>query len=90
MKVFSGVTANNDLNNDTWYIENIEMFPENKVSVYTRWGALVYEERGYDNRTRVWPTTDHLNDLMSSTYFYIIELGDSSRPLKGWVELIKN
>lgn len=90
VKVYSGVTPNSDNNNDTWFIENIEMFPNNRVSLYSRWGVLVYEESGYDNRTRVWPTSDQLPKLLSSTYFYIIELGDGSRPLKGWVELLKN
>jgi gliding motility-associated-like protein len=90
VKVYTGVTPNNDNNNDTWFIQNIEMFPNNRVTLYSRWGVQVYEEKGYDNRTRVWPTADHLNNLTSSTYFYIIELGDGSRPLKGWVELLKN
>ena len=90
VKVYSGVTPNADNNNDTWFIENIEMFPNNRVSLYSRWGALVYEESGYDNTTRVWPTADHLSRLISTTYFYIIDLGDGSRPLKGWVELLKN
>src|SRR5690606_12961872 len=52
VKVYTGVTPNNDNSNDTWFIENIEMFPGNRVSLYSRWGVQVYEEKGYDNRTK--------------------------------------
>jgi gliding motility-associated-like protein len=90
IKVYTGVTPNNDGVNDTWYIENISMFPKNSVSVYNRWGNLMYEEKGYDNTSRYWPTDEHQKNLVSSTYFYIIDLGDGSRPLKGWVEYLKN
>jgi gliding motility-associated-like protein len=90
IKVFTGVTANSDGVNDTWYIENITMFPKNSVSVYSRWGNLVYEEKGYDNTTKFWPKPGEEKNLLASTYFYIIDLGDGSRPLKGWVEYLKN
>ncbi len=88
--VYSGVTPNRDGQNDTWFIENITEFPANRVSIYNRWGVLLYDEQGYDNVTKFWPKEEMLNKLVSSTYFYIIELGDGSKPLKGWVELIKN
>ena len=30
-------------------IEGIENFPDNKVSVFNRWGSLVFEKKGYTN-----------------------------------------
>ena len=90
VKVYTGVTPNNDGSNDTWFIDNISQFPNNQVWLYNRWGTLMYEEKGYDNVTRFWPKQEELSKLTSTTYFYIIDLGDGSRPLKGWVELLKN
>jgi gliding motility-associated-like protein len=88
--VFSGVTPNRDGQNDVWEIENISEFPNNRVTIYNRWGNELYDVKGYDNKTKFWPSEEMLNKLVSSTYFYVIDLGDGSRPLKGWVELIKN
>jgi gliding motility-associated-like protein len=88
--VYTGVTANKDGVNDRWQIDNITEFPDNRVWIYNRWGAEVFSVKGYDNETKYWPTDDLLNKLSSSTYFYVIELGDGSKPVKGWVELIKN
>jgi gliding motility-associated-like protein len=90
IKIYSGVTANGDGNNDKWIIENITEFPNNRVTLYNRWGLQLYDVKGYDNDTKAWPTRDQASKLVASTYFYIVDLGDGSKPIKGWVELIKN
>lgn len=90
IKVFNGVSANGDGINDIMVIENIEQFPGNKVWVYNRWGQLVFETNGYNNTDRAWPAKGEENNLVANTYFYIIDLGNASKPIKGWVELIKN
>lgn len=90
VKVFTGFTPNGDGINDVWTIENIAEFPNNKVSIYNRWGTEVYSSKKYDNKTNYWPNADILGKLPASTYFYIIDLGDGSKLIKGWVELIKN
>jgi gliding motility-associated-like protein len=88
--VFNGVTPNGDGRNDKWMIDGITEFPNNSVMLFNRWGRKIYEEKGYDNESKYWPLNDDLNELLSSTYFYIIDLGNGSKPIKGWVELIKN
>jgi len=90
LKIFNGFSPNNDGINDTWQIENITEFPKNKVMVYNRWGVKVFETEGYNNTTKSWPGGDEAAKLGSNTYFYVIDPGDGSKPIKGWVELIKN
>jgi gliding motility-associated-like protein len=92
IKIYTAVTPNGDNNNDTWQIDNITDFPNNHVVIYSRWGQKVFETDGYDNisQNRSWPAKDEINKLMPSTYFYVLNLGDGSNSLKGWVELIKN
>lgn len=88
--VYTGITANNDNINDHLNIKNIDQFPKNRVSIYNRWGNLLYDQSGYDNVEIRWPTEEHLRTLTSGTYFYVLDLGDGGKPLKGWVELLKN
>jgi gliding motility-associated-like protein len=90
IKVYKGITANSDGLNDVLTIENIEEFPENTVSVFNRWGVEVFKAKGYNNKDKVWPLKDEASHLQPGTYFYIIDLGNGDKPLKGWVELIKN
>ncbi len=90
LKIYNAITPNGDGINDTWEIVNIDEFPNNRVTIYTRWGAPVFETKGYDNRSNAWPDKDQAARLSSSTYFYIIEPGDGRPAVKGWVELLKN
>jgi gliding motility-associated-like protein len=90
IKVFNGVSANGDGVNDVMIIENIEQFPDNRVWVYNRWGQLIFETSGYDNTNKAWPANGEQSNLSSNTYFYIIDLGNGNKPIKGWVELMKN
>lgn len=88
--IFSGVTPNNDGINDVWTIDDITEFPNNSVVIFNRWGVKVYEEKGYNNKSKSWPNAEQLNQLPASTYFYVLDLGDKSNLIKGWVEIIKN
>ncbi|MDI1354626.1 MAG: gliding motility-associated C-terminal domain-containing protein [bacterium] len=92
IKVFSGISANNDGKNDFFSIENIKEFPNNRVTIYNRWGTQLADINGYDNEKpeKRWPSQEEADKLPSSTYFYIIELEKGKNPVKGWVELIKN
>ena len=89
---FSGITPNGDGINEGWQITNIDNpnYRNNKVTIFNRWGAVVAEIKGYDNVEQVWPKKVDIDKLPASTYYYIIDLGDGSPLIKGWIELIKN
>jgi gliding motility-associated-like protein len=88
--VYTGVTPNNDGVNDVWKIENIELYPNNHIQVFNRWGSKVMDIKGYNNNTKSWPTAEEFKSLTPSTYFYLIDLGDNSPPVKGWLEIMGN
>lgn len=88
--IFSGISANGDGVNDVFTIKNIEEFPKNRVMIFNRWGKQIADITGYNNTNNAWPLLNTLDNLLSTTYFYLIDLGDGSKPIKGWVELMKN
>ena len=90
LEVFNGVTPNGDGNNDFFYLKNIDQYPNNRVTIYNRWGQQLYDETGYDNINKKWAgTTLNNNPAPSGTYYYIIDLmGDGSSVVKGWLELL--
>jgi gliding motility-associated-like protein len=90
LTIYSGVTPNGDGINDVWRVDNLELYTKNKVTIYNRWGMKVYEAEGYNNTNKSWPNRNELDFLSSTTYFYIIDLGDGSKPVKGWIELMKD
>jgi gliding motility-associated-like protein len=93
-KISEGFSPNNDNNNDTWYIRNIEAHPNNVIKVFDRWGIVVYQTKGYDNTSIVWDGRANTGMqsgslLESGTYYYTINLGDSKEALTGYIEIVR-
>lgn len=83
---YNGITPNGDGLNDVWVIDYIELKQPNNVSIYDRWGYLVFNGDNYDNSTVVWNGTNQQGQkLPDGTYFFVITIGEAST--RGWVEL---
>lgn len=83
---YTGITPNGDGNNENWQIDSIINFPENMVSIYNRWGDIVWLGKNYDNVTVVWDGKNRAGkDLPDATYFYLVEV--NGEKYKGWIEL---
>lgn len=89
--VFDGIitnvfTPNGDGINDSWYIENINYYPDNEVSVYNIYGNTVFSQKGYKND---WQGTYNNASLPDGTYFYVIKIGGSN-VFKGSLDILRN
>lgn len=85
---YNGITPNGDGFNDFWTIEGIAFIKDNVVSIFNRWGDLVWTATDYDNITdgKVWKgTNNNGGELPDATYFYVVEA--NNKVYKGWVEL---
>ncbi len=87
--VYNAITPNNDGNNDAFFIEDIEKYVDNQISIYNRWGGSIITIKKYNNTTNFWPKKDDYAHLVSGTYFYILNYGNG-KVRKGWIELINN
>lgn len=88
--VYNGVSPNNDGSNDFLKIHNITLYPNNKVSIFNRWGDKVFEASGYDNDKVFFKGENNLSGaskLLNGTYFYTIEPGDGSEKITGYLDL---
>ncbi|MBS1523447.1 MAG: gliding motility-associated C-terminal domain-containing protein [Bacteroidetes bacterium] len=80
-------TPNGDGINDFWNIKSIEAYPKCIVSVYSRYGTLVYQSKGYP---RSWDGTSGGTPVPTGTYYYIINLNEGdSKPLTGYIAVIR-
>jgi hypothetical protein len=65
------------------------------VKIFNRAGALVYESDGYDNASIFFNGTGNKgvypieSKLPVGTYFYVIDKRNESKPLTGYLELIR-
>ena len=67
--------------NDTWHIEPAFLYPDSKVSLYNRWGNLVFRSEGYTEPFIGKDASGRL--LLAGVYFYAIQLRDGVEPLRG-------
>ncbi len=90
LSVPEGISPNGDLENDFLVIPCIERFSDNRIKIYNRYGALIYEANNYNNTwdgraNRGIPKSSGL--LPVGTYFYILEINGIAKPLQGYVYL---
>ena len=85
IKINNAVSPNNDGRNDSFFIENLDCYPENKVEIFNRWGVLVYEGEHYDNKNITFSGISNGRTVVSKdemlpagTYFYILKYNENN------------
>jgi gliding motility-associated-like protein len=80
-------TPNGDGINDFWDIRKLSDFPNCLVSVYSRYGSLVFQSRGYP---KPWDGTRNGAQVPTGTYYYIIDPGQNGlQVLSGFVAVLR-
>jgi gliding motility-associated-like protein/uncharacterized repeat protein (TIGR01451 family) len=90
LNIPQGISPNNDGFNDVFEIPCLELYPENSVKIFNRYGTLIFETDNYENNwngraNRGFPESSSL--LPVGTYFYILEIPEAIEPIMGWVYL---
>ena len=80
-------SPNRDQINDDWRIDGIELYPEVEITIYNRWGQLIWQsEKGYPVP---WNGRSRNEDLPIDSYHYVIELHNGMKPLIGDVTIVR-
>ncbi len=73
-----GISPNGDGKNETWQLVFKDDFPDMEVSVYNRWGELLfYDNNGYANE---WDGKYNGEELPVGTYYYVIDVHNELYP----------
>jgi gliding motility-associated-like protein len=94
VKIPNGFSPDGDNVNDTFVVENIDQYPNNNVTIFNRWGNIVFEKDGYTNSAAWDGTTESGGVTIGSkvpegTYFYVIDLGDEVTPATSGFVVVK-
>ena len=89
--VYNAISPNGDIKNPNFILRYIEVLAEtqkNKVSIYNRWGDVVWEGVDYNNTSMVFSgLNNNGGELPSGTYFYKIEFGSGRKTETGFLAL---
>lgn len=80
----TGFTPNGDGDNDIFIVRGIEGWPNNQITVFNRWGNVVFDQLNYRND---WRGENMQGEaLPNGTYFVVLRLGDA-HILQNYVDL---
>ena len=89
LSIYNEFSPNDDGVNDFFVIDCINQYTNNTLEIFNRWGNRVYKKKGYNN---TWDgvstgraTVNAGEKLPVGTYYYVLDLGDGSKPKKGWI-----
>lgn len=80
-------TPNGDDYNDTWVIDNMEVYPNIELQIFNKWGNLVYKKTGL---YEPWDGKISGEVAPSDTYYYILYLNNSDNDkINGSITILK-
>lgn len=90
---YNAVSPNGDDLNEILRFEFIDLIPDtrsNQVTIYNRWGSVVFQITDYNNDDRVFKGLDNGGrELPNGTYFYRIEFTSGKKREEGFITLRK-
>ncbi|WP_198517131.1 gliding motility-associated C-terminal domain-containing protein [Tenacibaculum sp. SZ-18] len=85
------ISPNEDGTNDNLVFDGLELYEQNELVVFNRWGNVVFRKKNYENNWSAFSngraTIKKGDKLPTGTYFYTLKFGnqDLDRTKKGWV-----
>ncbi|MBN2667968.1 MAG: gliding motility-associated C-terminal domain-containing protein, partial [Bacteroidales bacterium] len=93
LNIPTAFSPNNDMVNDLWEIENIELKGQIKIEIFNRWGQLVFEFDGlgqeYAYSGNQWDGTYNGKELPVSAFVYMLYLEDEDKVINGVLSIKK-
>ena len=92
LSIPGGFSPNGDGTNEIFIIEGLDAYPENSLTIFNRWGDIIFTASPYNND---WSgqaegaRTITGTEVVTGTYFYILKLDDNTDPINGSVEIKK-
>ncbi|MEN9639320.1 MAG: hypothetical protein RLZZ262_1188, partial [Bacteroidota bacterium] len=86
----AGFSPNADNVGDTFIIENIDQYPSNTLTIFNRWGNVVYSAAPYSNADAWDGNTESKGVVVGEkvpegTYFYVLDKGDGTEKMSGFI-----
>ncbi|WP_412466150.1 gliding motility-associated C-terminal domain-containing protein [Pedobacter sp. KLB.chiD] len=78
------LSPNGDGRNDFFVVKGLEMYPNNKLTIFDRGGRMIYATANYQNN---WDGYFNGKPLAEDTYYYMLDLGKDGS-IKGFISIL--
>jgi gliding motility-associated-like protein len=79
-------TPNGDGINDTWDIRFLDQYRNAQLDIYNTAGQVIFRSYGYSTP---WDGKRNGAKMPTGTYYYVIDLGDGSMRMTGYVTILR-
>ncbi|HQP04620.1 MAG TPA: gliding motility-associated C-terminal domain-containing protein, partial [Bacteroidales bacterium] len=86
IRIPNAFTPNADGVNDTWIIDNIDMYPRAYIEVFNRWGQCIFEAKGSEDP---WDGTYNGKIVPTGPYIYVVNLFNGDEAYTGTVTIVR-
>ena len=83
------ISPNGDGKNDRLVFEGLEMFPQNSLIIYSRWGNKIYNAVNYQLNGNFWDGTIDGKELPAGVYFYILKVDANGTEIRSSLTLTR-
>ncbi len=81
VRAVDAIVPNGDDLNEFFYIEGLERYPENTLTIFNRWGEEVFTKKNYTNDWN--GVNNNGNPLPEGTYFYMLRFKITTKVVSG-------
>lgn len=82
----NAITPNGDGVNEAWNIRNLELYPDNQITILNRWGDVILDAAPY---LVSWDGTYKGTSVPDGTYYYLIKLNAIGQTLNGPLTVVR-
>jgi gliding motility-associated-like protein len=80
-------SPNGDAYNDSWFIQNMDLYTNAEMTVFNKWGDIVYERKGL---YEPWNGQIQGEDAPAAVYFYILYLNNEGQEkITGTISIVR-
>lgn len=81
LEIYNALSTNGDGLNDVLVIRNVNLYPDNNIVIYNKWGVVIYQATGYGQnnkffRGKVNTKGKDEETVSTGTYYYVFKYKD--------------
>lgn len=83
LEIYNALSTNGDGLNDVLVIRNVNLYPDNNIVIYNKWGVVIYQATGYGQNNKFFRGKVNTNGkdeetVSTGTYYYVFKYKDKN------------
>jgi hypothetical protein len=83
LEIYNALSTNGDGLNDVLVIRNVNLYPDNNIVIYNKWGVVIYQAIGYGQNNKFFRGKVNTNGkdeetVSTGTYYYVFKYKDKN------------